>query len=889
MGFKAISTSRSAATTAVSKQATIINSSSGFAVAGQSITANTSISLSVNTPGQAPSNPAAGLSISSINYLNANGSISTANAVSTTTGGNIKINGAGFSSPMIVTVGGTTLANANVTVANSTAIIASLGNANPGNVSIATFNSTGSGAQLANAVFYSGVPVWTTTSFTLVNGTAANVALVASSDSTLTYTLQAGSTLPTGMSLVSTGYISGTPTGYTSSTSSTVVIIATDLENQATQQTITWSVQVGDPQFNYTTLLLNGDGANGAQNNTFLDSSTNNFTVTRFGNTTQGTYSPYSVTGWSNYFGSSSNYLQTPSNAVFAFPGAFTVEGWFYWPAIPSAGTLCGPLTGGAFNFYTDGNYLSFNIFGSGNVCTVASFPSRNTWHHIAMTRDASNNCTIWVDGVSSATGTSAHSFVQGAWTIYGGSNNGGSGWVSNFRVVKGTAVYTSAFTPSTTPLTAIANTSLLTCQSNRFIDNSTNNFTLTIGGTPSVQAFSPFNPSAAYSPSSYGGSASFDGTGDYLLPAASSAYSFGTGDFTIEFWCYQTSGTNNGLLQIAGTAGGFGGLAGIAVAAQPGTQWVVYYANGSQVGIPGVSVLNAWYHIALVRLSGALKLYINGVAFTVAASDTTNYTSTNLVVGGYYSTSYLWSGYISNLRIVNGTAIYTTNFTPPTAPVTAVANTSLLLNYTNAGIIDQHSTNVLETLGNAQSSTAVEKFGGASMRFDGTGDSLKILDNPNINLGSGDFTIEYWSYFNVVNAQMTIISKGWNSSSAYASYLIWMNSDATLRFLASSNGGAWDIANERVIGTMTSGTWTHIAVTRSGTTFRAFVNGVINNAFTFTSSASLASIPAQTLFIGDRTNGDTSMNGYLDDLRITKFARYTANFTPPTAAFVGQ
>ena len=190
--------------------------------------------------------------------------------------------------------------------------------------------------------------------------------------------------------------------------------------------------------------------------------------------------------------------------------------------------------------------------------------------------------------------------------------------------------------------------------------------------------------------------------------------------------------------------------------------------------------------------------------------------------------------------------------------------------------------------MGNAQLSTVVKKYNNASMYFDGTGDSLKILDNPNINLGSGDFTLECWVYFNVVNAQMTIISKGWNSSSAYASYLIWMNSDATLRFLASSNGGAWDIASERQIGTMTASTWTHIAVTRSGTSFRAFINGTIVDAFTFTSSASLANIAAQTLFIGDRTNGGTSLNGYIDDLRITKgYARYTSNFTAPTSAFI--
>ncbi len=85
-----------------------------------------------------------------------------------------------------------------------------------------------------------------------------------------------------------------------------------------------------DAYFNRVTLLLPGNGTNGAQNNTFLDSSTNNFSITRNGNTTQGTFSPFSQTGWSNYFDGSSS-LSYAANADFNFgTGTFTVEGWAY-------------------------------------------------------------------------------------------------------------------------------------------------------------------------------------------------------------------------------------------------------------------------------------------------------------------------------------------------------------------------------------------------------------------------------------------------------------------------------------------------------------------------------------------------------------------------------
>mgnify|MGYP003349823598 CR=1 FL=1 len=91
----------------------------------------------------------------------------------------------------------------------------------------------------------------------------------------------------------------------------------------------------GDPQFDYVTLLLNGDGTNGGQNNTFLDSSTNNFTITRNGNTTQGSFSPYGNL-WSNYFGGSGGgwYAQPDSSQTSSVasnyygPGYIQGAGW---------------------------------------------------------------------------------------------------------------------------------------------------------------------------------------------------------------------------------------------------------------------------------------------------------------------------------------------------------------------------------------------------------------------------------------------------------------------------------------------------------------------------------------------------------------------------------
>ena len=70
-----------------------------------------------------------------------------------------------------------------------------------------------------------------------------------------------------------------------------------------------------DPYFQYVTSLLHGDGTNGGQNNTFLDSSSNAFSITRNGNTTQGSFSPYG-SNWSTYYGGS-DYFTLPQNSAF--------------------------------------------------------------------------------------------------------------------------------------------------------------------------------------------------------------------------------------------------------------------------------------------------------------------------------------------------------------------------------------------------------------------------------------------------------------------------------------------------------------------------------------------------------------------------------------------
>ena len=654
-----------------------------------------------------------------------------------------------------------------------------------------------------------------------------------------------------------------------------------------------------DPKFNYVTMLLHGDGTNGAQNNTFVDSSTNNFTITRNGNTTQGTFTPYGST-WSNYFGGGSNYLNFPSNAAYGMgTGDFTIEAWLYPTAAWAGAGSYNPifLVNGTGGLYFGQNSAGFGLRQSGtaNIISYGTSPTLNTWTHVAIVRSGTT-VTMYYNGTSVATATSSANFTSGTLTI---ANDGSYGipaqYISNLRIVKGTAVYTSAFTPSTAPLTAISGTSLLTCQGNRFVDASTNAAAITVTGSPSVQRFSPFSPTTAYSTSVIGGSGYFDGSGDRLSSPTSTTIDLSTADFTTECWVYPTnlSATKSIFVYQNGDAQNtnYGYWLNIK------TTGVVRFENfsgNSQIGFDSTVAinLNTWNHIAVTRTGTSATTYVNGVGTTGTVSATFNAPSGAILnIGDNYGASFGSSnpyvGYMTDLRIVKGTRVYTANFTPPTAPLTAITNTSLLLNYTNAGILDNAMMSDLETVGNAQISTSVKKYGTGSIAFDGTGDWLTSPYISGLNDLSGDFTIEFWIYF---NSQASITDLlGTSNNQAYlgagkSGWIVGYRTATGVCFSYQSNSSwVFDTAFGTSISTTT---WTHIAIVRSGSTISCYKNGVASGT-TITNSSNLVS-NTYGVYVGTGAGNQTlQLNGYIDDLRITKgYARYTSNFTPPTAAF---
>lgn len=719
-------------------------------------------------------------------------------------------------------------------------------------------------------------PAWTTAAdlgSAPVNENYLNT-LVATDLSSIIYSVAVGSSLPANLTLAANGLLSGSVS--TANTYS-FAIVATDTANLSNTRTFSISIIAPDPYSSYNTLLLNGEGAastNGSNNSVFIDSSTNNFNINRFGNPSQGTRSPYGY-NWSNYFDGTGDYLTAPSNVALNLTGDFTIEFWAYPTASISSKSIAGTTTS-SMHFDSGGYFYLLNSTGQYLRATDASFLTLNTWTHVSISRSGST-LKFFKNGIdngvaenvgSASTATFTFSGLDIGYSPHVNASAYLTGYISNFRIVKGTGVYTGAFTPSTTPLTAITNTSLLTCQSNRLIDNSTNNFTITKNGDVSVQAFSPFLQSATrYTPSVNGGSAYFGGSA--ALSTTGSNLVLGTGDFTIEMWVYIPA--NTGTYQAFYNSRNNG--AGFFFGLDNGGMHLMMYYGGILTTDANTLTLNQWNHVALVRYSGTTKIYKNGVAVGTPYTDGNNYTSTVTEIGRDLSFSYDTVGWISNVRIVKGTAVYTTAFTPPTSPLTAIANTSLLTNFTNAGIIDQTGQNNLETVGNAQLSTSVKKYGSASMYFDGTGDYIYQPSSINYGYGTGNFTIEFWLYLNSTGLQ-TILSH--LASNPQVKPHIYYSSGVRLYI----NGS--DVITG---GTVTISTWTHIALVRNSGSTRLYINGTQSGS-TYTDSNNYGT--SSPLIIGDYSvpvTGTNMLNGYIDDLRITKgYARYTTTFTPPTA-----
>ena len=818
-----------------------------------------------------------------------------------TAGGFVKITGTGFrntSPTTIVYINGVT---ATYNYLSSTSIVVTVPAAVAGTTaSLIVFNGSTVGSIWAAGISYSGFPSWTTTAATNL-GVVVSTQLVAVGDAPLTYTLVSG-TLPPNCTISSSGLLSGTVTGVSTNAIYTFTVVVTDAQNQNVSQSIVYTLVVSDFYYRYTSLHISGDS-----NPTWItDASTNALAVAPAGAPQATTFSPLEAGYYGNSFNGSSDYLTLPSTAGLAMgTGDFTIEFWYY-PLQADKGVFQLSTTSGGF-LAGNTNTIALFIGSINNVGVYASGTTTyggnnkllyNVWTHIALVR-ISSVTKLYLNGVldtSFASGGLADTTnYTGTYGVIGGYYSTGylsNAYISNFRIVKGTAVYTANFTPSATPLTAITNTSLLTCQSARFIDNSAAPATITVAGTPKVVSSNPFNLPAGLA---VYGSGYFDGS-SYLNTASNASLSSTllASDFTIECWFYLATTTTSYACIWTNSTAGADNFTGVYV--NPSRTISIGKFSLNEVVSTATVTLGTWNHLATVRSGATVYLYLNGVQIVSGAASTylnTSATKPIQIGKSYQSTVDGLIGYVSNFRAVSS-ALYTANFTPPTAPLTAIAGTSLLtlqtnVSHNNSQFRDTSTNNFLVTrVGNPTQGSfspftkqypySVATVGG-SVYFDSTaGDYLNIADpTGTFNFGSGNFTVEAWVY--AKSGQNVNLWGNGSSGSNWVAFYTWTQAEFVIAI-----GGSLSIDVLTGTNSIVNDQWSHVALVRNADVFTIYINGIRAN-----SSTRAGAVPyydaTNTYFGGPRWPGDTAnSNGYMSNLRIVKgTAVYTSNFTPST------
>ena len=644
---------------------------------------------------------------------------------------------------------------------------------------------------------------------------------------------------------------------------------------------------------------------------TVVDKSSSPSSITAAGGIIPGSKSPYAPSGHSIRFDQNVSDMLTLGNVgnlKFTGTSSFTISGWLYldddngstYYSLYNQGySFQSYVHAGAIRCYASSTGSGYDIV-NGTLRSNDNALSNFTWHHFAIMRSGST-WGLWIDGIwqSSYTLTSSGSIYDDAslGTVLGNYHTGAypfKGYVRDFKVDTA-AIYTATqnFTVPTSSPTAGADTKVLFTDKPFIQDQSSSQRDLTIAGSIECAEFGPYDH-VQYTKTDHIGSEEHDGTdgGGFSMPS-SSKFGYGTGDFSIEMWYYHKglSQSSNGLY--------YTGLWDQRTSTQnytTSTPLILYdlndnvefhYDNG--VKINGyVLAKNQWHHIAVCRHSGYLKMYVNGmqVGSQVDAS-TVNFVTPASGWGIGYSPGdqggvYSFNGNIGECRVVKGSSAYTANFTPPTEPLTAIANTQLLIGGNRAKVWDEKSASNVSFDGNPTVNASVRKWAnGASLDVDRTDDRYHFYMR-NGNVGLADFTVEGWFYFDTANHQGLFQLSGTTNglqSSNYGQTIAVGHTGSNWQLY----GGGTTHTNGASF-TLSTGQWYHVAAVRYNGTSKLYINGVENISFADTHDYN-----SQWVVLGGYYSTSYLMDGKIQDFRITKgLARYTSGFTPPSAEFEG-
>ena len=562
-------------------------------------------------------------------------------------------------------------------------------------------------------------------------------------------------------------------------------------------------------------------------------------------------------------FNGTNQYLTTPSTANYNLSsGDWTVECWVYVTSNGNNTILTSGAGGSAtWNLWQINNdrSLTWQTNPAGNWNWVNTYSSavgviqNNAWTHIAAVRYGSN-FSMYVNGVSVYSTNSFSGAATGGTlfigTYYANYNNDGSyfrGNISNFRIVKGTAVYISAFTTPTSSLTAITNTVLLICKSATFIDLSTNAVTITSVNSPVISVSTLL----------LSGSLTL-GSADYSI--VRNAPDTGRQDNWNNIASNVIVSTLNRPINYFGNE-----------TTEP-TTVVITNSTGSLRNIITPSFDLGFNTGRIVNLttvsSGAWTFNIDSINSTRA------FTTGSIITAWSGRGSFGSDSNVVTVEAINSSTSLLCRATglvaPSTGTIFAVAPSGAVIVPPQITAVSPYSTDY--SVVTADQNTYRTAFNGSSDYY--------TLSSNAFAFGANNFTVEAWVWLNALptsdawptnyTLHMMLATAGTPSAADGIGFLIGQT-----KLLIQNNDTQY--ASSSVHG-LTTSTWNHVAYVRSSDTFNFYVNGISKGSVAFSGSVGSGS----SGYLGCETGQGAFFNGRISNLRMVNgVSVYTGAFAP--------
>ena len=611
------------------------------------------------------------------------------------------------------------------------------------------------------------------------------------------------------------------------------------------------------------------------------------------------------------------------------YTSPFTIEGYFYFNDVSKTQVMIKKNNSITMQYDNQSGlkFLSVTLTDTNNTTTrfkqLPWEPVANRWYHIAFVKNGIN-VGLYVDGQRLVNASYLNTLQDGGstnspWDI--GGNRAGSadyfdGYIDEVRIVA-SAVYTDTFTPAhhqffPTQEHAITSNDNYQDQNklllhfeeadgSSLVDSSNNDTGVSMESGSLNSSNARFGSKSLYVPSS--------GKGANVAGLVSNASDIGAGgiDYTIEMYFKLEQVLTNAVLVTSDSA--TQQHMSLVLTATGMELLLKHDADTTTMNFVEDLETNKWYHVAVVRNNNEVKLYLDGV------SRATSSASNSTTINGPFVLGKDLDGYIDEVRITDGVARYTANFTPQTSafgsePVAVPEPQYNPVSYDNSKLLlhfDDVSSNALSspvdssgdnktvsvnTLGSGSNTSGrnsnTSKFGGQSWRFNTDGSSGNHIhlsvNNNDLIIGTNDFTIDMWIYESGSNSgrDQRLIQYGDNNQ-----LYIKISSTGVLEaYLDSGSGTPVTLQGPNMM--VHNGKWTHIALVRSSGAASLYVNGdsVATNA---TAGHDLNGGGVGFYRIGGNTQNNEYFSGYMDEVHIRNSAVYTVNFTVPAYAYGKQ